>query len=127
MSSILRKFGGGASEHPRRQGPGSKTGNHKGWGPLAFRKPAVHSLSTARRIAFVDNLLLRMRRCRKSANFPRSYSQEGWITARRSDFGPNDPAAMRSKGRTAWASEKRGDPNIVDFIRSTSAASHWNP
>ena len=21
---------------------------------------------------------------------------------------------MRSKGRTAWASEKRGDPNIVD-------------
>ena len=33
MSSILRKFGGGASEPPRRQGPGSKTGNHKGWGP----------------------------------------------------------------------------------------------
>ena len=49
--------------------------------PLAFRRPAVHSLSTARRIAFVDNLLLRMRRRRKSASSPRSYSQEGWITA----------------------------------------------
>ena len=33
MSSILREFGGGASEQPRRQGTGSKTGNHKGWGP----------------------------------------------------------------------------------------------
>jgi hypothetical protein len=56
---------------------------------LGFENPApsicpqsVHSLSTARRIAFVDNLPLRMRRRRKSASSPRSYSQEGWVTAR---------------------------------------------
>ena len=92
MSSILRKFGGGASEHPRRQGPGSKTGNHKGWGPpLAFRRPAVHSPSTARRIAFGDNLPLPMRRRGKSLVFPGVIHRRAELQWRIRHYRSSDP------------------------------------
>ena len=82
MSIVLRKFGGGASDI-RVARSRLETGNHKAGGlpssvPETSCPQPVHS--PPNRVC--RQPALRMRRRRKSASSPRSYSQGGWITAR---------------------------------------------